>query len=61
MIVEHWRDGELYERVNLIPNMIQASKTVIITLPVGLIELATYDELRFNKKALLCLLNMNEP
>ena len=59
MIIEHWRDGELYEKLDFTCK--QVGGTIITTLPIGLIELATYDQLRFNKKTLLCLLTTNEP
>jgi hypothetical protein len=56
--IEHWRDGELIATFALTPDMIERCDdgTGRITVPPGLIELDTADELRFDRYSLCELL-----
>ncbi len=56
--IEHWRDGELFEKVEFTSNMIQRCEdgTAYVVIPPGFIELATGDELRFDYEGLAELL-----
>ncbi len=56
--IEHWRDGECFEKVELRRSMIQRLPDGVgrIVFSPGLIELATGDELRFDCDGLLELL-----
>ena len=62
-IIEHWRDGELLERIGCsnIFTYLPAVKTgtMKITFRPGLIELATDDELRFDIAKLFEALNVD--
>jgi hypothetical protein len=64
--IEHWRDGERLEKFTLSPTMIHCDGPVAsIVIPAGLFELATTDEIRFNRDGLievliLCRPNTNE-
>ena len=49
-VIEHWRDDELIEKIELTPEMFQHLKdgSVCVTIPPGCITLATKDELHFD-------------
>lgn len=53
--VEHWRDGEIFEKIELRPDMFQkrSDGSICITLPPGCITLATADELHFDPDGLI--------
>ncbi|MGA2059120.1 MAG: hypothetical protein ABSG67_01465 [Thermoguttaceae bacterium] len=59
--IEHWRDGELLEKVELTADIIQRHEdgTACVVIPAGFIELATSDQLRFNCDGLIDLLGEN--
>jgi hypothetical protein len=59
--IEHWRDGELFEKVEVAANMIQHHEdgTACVVIPPGFIELATGDELHFDCEGLIDLLREN--
>ena len=48
MKVEHWRDGEVFEVIEITDAMIRrhGDGSVSVKFPPGLIEIATEDELR---------------
>ena len=48
-IIEHWRDGELFEKVELTKDMFKhlPDGSTSIILPPGCITLATKDKLHF--------------
>jgi hypothetical protein len=47
--VQHWRDGELIETIHACDVFISVKGSVMcVTMPKGLIELATEDELHIN-------------
>ena len=48
MKVEHWRDGEVFEVIEITDAMIRRHEDggVSVKFPPGLIEIATEDELR---------------
>jgi hypothetical protein len=56
--IEHWRDGELIETFAITPDLIKRGDdgTGCITIPPGLVELDTADELRFDRYSLSELL-----
>lgn len=47
--LEHWRDGEILEKVELTASMFKQRKngTIVVKMPPGSITLATEDELHF--------------
>jgi hypothetical protein len=49
MIVEHWREDELFEVIDITDAMVRrhVDGSVSVKFPAGLIEIATEDELRF--------------
>ena len=56
--IEHWRDGELIEKVEFATDMIERREdgTGCVEIPAGFIELATGDQLRFDCEGLIDLL-----
>jgi hypothetical protein len=56
--IEHWRDGELIERIELTAAVIHHCDdgTAHVVFPPGCIELVTGDELRFDCEGLAELL-----
>jgi hypothetical protein len=61
--IEHWRDGELIEKVELAADMIERCEdgTACVVIPRGLIELATGDQLHFDCGGLIDLLREKRP
>jgi hypothetical protein len=52
--LEHWRDDELLEKVEIKASMITKCKDCAkIVFPAGCIELATEDELHFDRDGLV--------
>jgi hypothetical protein len=56
--IEHWRDDELFEKVEFTADMIvrREDGTACVVILPGFIELATGDELRFDYEGLIDLL-----
>jgi hypothetical protein len=52
--LEHWRDDELIDKIELTPEMFKTRKngSVCVTFPPGCITIATKDELHFNPDGL---------
>jgi hypothetical protein len=54
-VIEHWRDGDLIESIQITEDMIQLSEngTARVIFPPGQITLATGDELHFDAEGII--------